>query len=515
MSEGEAMAVNATRAGSDRSDVALVGGGIMSATLATLLKGLEPRLSVRVFEVASEPAREASDGWNNAGTGHAGLCEISYTPHRGPDGRVPIDRALAICEQFEHSKQFWAHCVASGIVGDPADFILRVPHVCFVEGAGDVALLEARHAAMREHHFFRAMRLATDPDVIGGWAPLVMEGRAAGPVAATRADGGTEVNFGALARRLLGWLDRQEGCSVATGCRVTGLRRGGDSWRIAVTEGDSGDRSVHEATFVFLGAGGGSIPLLQSTGLPEAAGIGGFPIGGQWLVCDDPAIAARHDAKVYGAVPPESPSLGAPHLDVRRLEGRPQLLFGPYGSWTTRFLKHSGHWTDLPRSLTPGNAATLLRTAVRNRPLVRYLIGQALQGMDRRVAALRRFYPRARREDWRLVEAGIRVQAIKRSDRGVISFGTEVFTARDGTLAALLGASPGASVSVNIALETVRKCLPDLLAKAEGRTRMKRMIPTYAEDLKRPEAAALFAATSREAEETLRIRPHADGAVDR
>lgn len=489
----------------------LVGSGIMSASLAAMLKGLEPRLSIRVVEVTPEPSREASDGWNNAGTGHAGLCEISYTPTREPDGSVGIGRAVSIFEQFEHSKQFWAHAVASGMAGEPGGFIHAVPHICFVQGAADVDFLRARQAALSEHHFFRSMQITADPATIQGWAPLVMEGRDRVPVAATRADGGTEVNFGLLARRLLGWLGTQEGCDVATGCRVTGLEREGDAWRVAVTHVASGERFVHRARFVFVGAGGGSVPLLQSTGLPEAAGLGGFPIGGQWLVCDDPALAARHEAKVYGATPPSSPSLGAPHLDLRRLGGRPQLLFGPFASWTTRFLKETGRWTDLPRSIRAGNLATLLRAAVRNRPLVQYLVAQSLQGMERRMDALRLFYPLARTADWRLVEAGIRVQTIKRADRGAIYFGTEVFSSRDRSLAALLGASPGASVAVNIALETIKTCLPHLLATTAGRARMQRMIPTYDDDLKRPENAGLFTRAARAAEETLGL-PLSDDA---
>jgi malate dehydrogenase (quinone) len=488
-------------------DVLLVGSGIMSASLAAMLKELEPQLTIRVVEITPGVAREASDGWNNAGTGHAGLCELSYTPAREADGSVNISRTLKIFEQFEHSRQFWAHAVAHGMAGEPAEFIHAVPHICFVQGEADAALLEARQAALREHHFFRGMEFTADPATIQAWAPLVMEGRGPARVAATRAAGGTEVNYGLLARRLLGWLGAQEGCDLATGCRVTGLRREHDAWRVAVTHVASGQRLVHRARFVFVGAGGGSLPLLQSTGLPEARGLGGFPIGGQWLVCDDETLAARHEAKVYGATPPSSPSLGAPHLDLRRLDGRRQLLFGPFGSWTTKFLKETGRWTDLPGSLRPGNLTTLLRAAVKNRPLVQYLVGQALQRMETRMEALRIFYPRARTADWRVVEAGIRVQTIKKADRGAVYFGTEVFSSHDKSLAALLGASPGASVAVNIAVETIKTCLPELLATAEGRARMKRMILVYDEDLKLPENAALFERASRAADETLGLVP--------
>jgi malate dehydrogenase (quinone) len=485
------------------SDIVLVGGGIMSATLAAMLKELVPSLSIRVFEVTDEPAREASDGWSNAGTGHAGLCEISYTPGREADGSVRVDRAVAVFEQFEHSKQFWAHAVARGMAGEASGFIHAVPHVCFVRGTDDVAFLAARTAAMRQHHFFRSMAHTADPTAIAAWAPLVMEGREPGPVAATRDETGTEVNFGLLARRLLGWFAGQDGCVLSTGCRVSGLARDGQGWRLMVERAGTGERFTHHGRFVFVGAGGGTLRLLQTTGLAEAAGLACFPIGGEWLVCDEATVADRHDAKVYGAVPPASPSLGAGHLDVRRLDGRRQLLFGPFASWTTRFLRRTGHWSDLPRSLRLGNMTTLLRSAIRNGPLVRYLVDQGLQGMSRRMTALRDFYPLARSADWRLVEAGIRVQTIKKADRGGLSFGTEVWKTQDRSLAALLGASPGASVSVNIALETIRTCLPELLATAEGSMRMKRMIPTYDVDLKLPASAGVFASAAERSAEVL------------
>jgi malate dehydrogenase (quinone) len=487
----------------ESSDVAVVGGGIMSASFSALLKRVAPRLSVRVFEVGDEPGREASDGWNNAGTGHAGLCELSYTPCRGADGSVNLGRALEVFSQFEQSKQFWAHAVATGMAGDAAGFIRPVPHVCFVEGPADVSFLEARHAAMRGHHFFRSLRFSTDAGEIGGWAPLVMEGRRSTAVAATWSNAGSEVDYGTLARRLLRWLTRQEGGGVATRCRVTSLRRAADGWRLSIRDLASGAVREHRAGFVFLGAGGGTLPLLQSTGLPEAAGLGGFPVGGEWLVCDDPAVTQRHAAKVYGATPPDAPSLGAGHLDVRWLEGRRHLLFGPFASWTTRFLKRTGRWTDLPGSLRPGNLSTLLRAAATNPPLVGYLIGQGLQGMGRRIDALRKFYPLARADDWRLVRAGIRVQAIFKGDRGAISYGTQVFSPADRSLAALLGASPGASVSGAIALETIRTCLPGVLSAPEGRRLMREAIPAFEDDLRSEANADLFARVSRDAEAVL------------
>ncbi len=496
----------------DDPDVLLVGSGIMSSTLAVMVKRLDPRLRVQIVEIADELASEASDGWNNAGTGHAGICEMSYTPNRDATGRVPVARALQIFEQFEHSKQFWGELAESGLVGPANDFIHAVPHLCFVDGAENVDFLQARHAAMADHHFFRSMRLTTESAVIEQWAPLVMEGRRPGPVAATTG-AGTEVNYGVLARRLCRWLARQDDCSVATGWKVTRLQQAHGQWRVSLRHVASGDLREQRARFVFVGGGGGSLPLLQTTGLAEVAGLGGFPIGGQWLTCDTPAVSARHAAKVYGATPPSAPSLGAGHLDVRWLDGRKQLLFGPFASWTTRFLKHSGRWTDLPRSLRLTNLPAMLHTAAKNMALVNYLISQGRQSMEQRMHALRAYYPNARSEDWRLVHAGIRVQTIKRSDRGSVFFGTEVFSPANRSLAALLGASPGASVSVNIALNVVRANLPQLLATAAGRTRMRQMIPTFDQDLTSPDNASLFSRTSQEAEERLHLSSSAASAA--
>ncbi|MEI6715253.1 MAG: malate dehydrogenase (quinone) [Verrucomicrobiota bacterium] len=490
----------------DDPDVILIGSGIMSANLGVMLKCLEPRMKIQVFEITDELAQEASHGRNNAGTGHAGICELSYTPSREADGSVNISRALHIFEQFEHSKQFWGHVVASGIVPKPSDFIRAVPHIGFVHGEENVDFLRARFQAMAQHHFFQSMEYTNDWRGIADWAPLVMEGRDSEPVAATKMDSGTEVDFGELARRMLRWLAQQEGCGLATGHRVSSLSKAGDVWHVDASHLASGEQRVHRAKFVFIGAGGGSLPLLQSTGLPEVRGLGGFPIGGHWLVCSKPEIVSRHNAKVYGMVPKASPSLGAPHLDIRGLGGEKTLLFGPFATWTGKFLKHTGSHADLLLSLRSHNLGTLVRTGLHNLDLVRYCMSQGLQSVEDRVAAVREFYPSARTTDWQLVDAGVRVQALKKADQGAVYFGTEVFTDANSSVAALLGASPGASVSVNIAREVILKCFPQLLARSECRARMKEMLPTYDEDLKQTGNAGLFEKTTRKATESLQIQ---------
>jgi malate dehydrogenase (quinone) len=485
-------------------DIVLVGSGIMSATLAVMLKRLDPKLRIQVVEITPELAQEASNGWNNAGTGHAALCELSYTPEVDRAERVSIGRALHIFEQFEHSKQFWGSATAAGVVEHPADFIHAVPHICFVTGRQNVELLHARHTAMSNHHFFRGMTHTTDPAQLHQWMPLVMEGREPGPVAAT-SGAGTEVNFGLLARKLCTWITQQADCGIALGWKVTRLQRGDGEWRLTMECQTSGETRTQRAKFIFVGAGGGTLPLLQSTGLPEVANLAAFPVGGQWLVCDEPAVCSRHNAKVYGVADPAAPHVGTPHLDQRRLDGRCQLLFGPFASWTTRFLKQTGAWSDLPLSIRAGNLSTLLRAGLHNLSLVRYLVTQGLQSMEERMKTVRHYYPDARTADWRLVQAGIRVQTIKKADRGAVYFGTEVFSSSDRSISALLGASPGASVSVNIALEVIKTCLPHLLSSDNGKQRMRQMIPTFDCDLKQAGNASLFEKTSREAMEQLHL----------
>ena len=204
--------------------------------------------------------------------------------------------------------------------------------------------------------------------------------------------------------------------------------------------------------------------------------------------------------------------MAVPHLDTRILDGKKTLLFGPFAAWTTKFLHKKGSAWDLPGSVKPHNLATLLKIGASNIDLVKYLVQQGTQSMEDRMEVLHVFYPGAKKEDWKLIDAGIRVQAIKKTDgqAGIVHYGTEVITDKTRTLSALLGASPGASVCVHIVLEVVQKCLPHLLATEAGRARMKAMIPTYDVDIKTPENAAFFAAQSRRASDLLQLaRPPA------
>jgi malate dehydrogenase (quinone) len=491
----------------ENPDIVLIGSGVMSANLAAIVKRLEPRTRIQVYEVTEGLSQESSDGWNNAGTGHAGICELSYTPHRRPDGSVDVTKAIEIFEQFEYSKQFWSYAVAEGMVEHPKEFINPVPHLSFVHGQDQVDFLKARHAAMSAHHFFREMEYTTDRTRIASWAPLLLEGRAHIPIAATKMDSGTDVNFGNISRKLLGWFSRQEGCGIASNHRVVGLEETSPGWNVTIKDLSTGQLRKNRARFVFVGAGGGSLRLLQASGIPESKGLGGFPIGGQWLICENPEIVSKHQAKVYGQALAAAPTMAVPHLDTRILDGRKTLLFGPFASWTTKFLHKKGSPSDLFLSVKPDNILTLIKIGLHNLDLVRYLVQQGTQSMADRMEVLHVFYPAAKAADWKLIDAGIRVQAIKKThgEAGIVHYGTEVISNAGHTISALLGASPGASVSVHIVLEVIRTCLPELLKTDEGRARMKAMIPNYDEDLKLPENADRFHEMSRKAEAILQL----------
>ena len=495
----------------DDLDVVLIGSGVMSANLGVLLKQLDPALKIELYEVTKELSQESSNGWNNAGTGHAGICEVAYTPDRGENGEIKVDKAIEIFEEFEQTKQFWAYAVREGMIDKPSEFINQVPHISFVYGQEQVDFLRSRYKGMSNHPFFETMQYSEDPEQIRKWAPLLIEGREDQPVAATYMQAGTDVNFGEVSRKLIHWLGEQEGCSFHVETPVTDLNRGDEGWEVTIKNLVDGTTRVKRAKFVFIGAGGGSLPLLQKAGVDEIHGYGGFPIGGQWLICEKEEIVERHHAKVYGLSPGAAPTMAVPHLDSRVLEGKKALLFGPYAAWTTKFLHRGGSFFDLPGSIKLHNWLTLVKVGISNLPLVGYLIQQGLQSMDTRLKELRNFYPDAKAEDWKLIDAGIRVQAIKKEDgdAGIVHFGTEVVTSEDCSIAALLGASPGASVCVNIVLEVAHKCFTGLFDQERVREKLLDMIPTFGKSFKNPEwkeDLSKFAEWSDSAESVLGLK---------
>ncbi|MEZ2345665.1 malate dehydrogenase (quinone) [Terriglobus sp. RCC_193] len=474
------------------TDVLLVGAGIMSATLGILLKSLVPSLQLTVVETQDRAAVESSDAWNNAGTGHAALCELNYTPE-AENGSIAIDRAIKINEQFQHSRQFWAALVERGLISDPRQFINPVPHMSFVSGAESVEFLRKRYHAMQACPLFAGMQFSDDPAVLKQWIPLMMEQRSpTEPVAATRAEFGTDLNFGALTRMLFGALE-QQGSRVVMRHRVTELTQLPDTrWYVEVEDLATGNTSRVTARFVFLGAGGGALPLLQKSGIPEGRGYGGFPVSGQWLRCTNREVIERHAAKVYGKPALGAPPMSVPHLDTRVIDGKKELLFGPFAGFTTKFLKF-GSFLDLPKSIGTGNLVSMLGAGAHNLDLTKYLIGQVMQSQEDRVNALREFVPTARGEDWVLEIAGQRVQIIKPDEKagGRLEFGTEVIRSADGSLAALLGASPGASTAVSIMLELITRGTSVVSQEACTSEALQSLIPSYGRSMaKEPELLA-------------------------
>jgi malate dehydrogenase (quinone) len=466
------------------TDIVLVGAGIMSATLGVLLKELDPSLTLEIFESRDEVATESSDAWNNAGTGHAALCELNYTPELA-DGSIDVSKALQINEAFKISKQFWAFLVEKEHLRKPSTFINRIPHLSFVHGAPNCAYLRRRFEALQKNHLFEGMQFSQDPARLAQWMPLVMDGRdGREPVAATRMTIGTDVNFGALTRSLVAHLRKMPGVTVHLSHEIHDLRRAGAEWRLDVADRVRNQRRPVGAKFVFLGAGGGALPLLQKSGIREGRGFGGFPVSGQWLRCLNPELIARHHAKVYGKAPLGAPPMSVPHLDTRMIEGAQGLLFGPFAGFTTKYLKN-GSVLDFPLAIKPDNLVPMTAAAFQNVGLTRYLIGQVLQSPQDRLAALREFLPLAKMDDWKLEHAGQRVQVIKKDPKrgGVLQFGTEVISSKDGTISALLGASPGASTAVSIMFKLIGDCFPERMKSPAWQGRLKEMIPSHGQSL--------------------------------
>ncbi|MFT0213226.1 malate dehydrogenase (quinone) [Pseudomonas sp. F1_0610] len=465
-------------------DVLLVGAGVMSSTLSVLLKELDPSLTMEIVEQMEAGALESSNPWNNAGTGHAGLCELNYTPQAN-DGSISPNKAININAKFEESKQFWAHLVETGIFGDPRNFITPVPHMSFVQEEKDIPFLKKRFEVMKEHHAFSEMEYTDDFTTLQEWMPLMMKGRdPQQKMAATRVVHGSDVNFGGLTRQLLDYLAQQPGTKQSYRQKVVAIKRIDGIWHVTSKNLDTGAKRDIQARFLFLGAGGAALTLLQKSGIPEGKIYGGFPVSGQWLRCDNPDIAALHKAKVYSLAGVDAPPMSVPHLDTRVVDGKTSLLFGPFAGFTTKFLKN-GSFTDLFFSVRPSNLKPMLCVARDNMDLTKYLISEVRQTFNQRLDALRKFYPELDPKDWRIEIAGQRVQIIKKdADKGgSLQFGTELVASEDGSLAALLGASPGASVAVSVMLDLIKRCFADKLASDEWQEKLNKIFPAPLKEL--------------------------------
>ncbi|MCA1060108.1 malate:quinone oxidoreductase [Rossellomorea aquimaris] len=461
-----------------KTDVILIGAGVMSATLGVILKELAPEWEITVFEKLAKPGEESSNEWNNAGTGHAALCELNYTSEK-PDGSIDITKAIKVNEQFQLSRQFWSYLVNRNLIGKPQDFIMPIPHMSMVQGEENVEFLKKRLEALSDSPLFEGMEFSDDPVKLMEWIPLIMDGRESDePIAATKIDSGTDVNFGALTRKLFDHL-KDQGVEINYNHSVEDIKRKSDgSWEVKVHDIDGIKMEYHTAKFVFIGGGGGSLPLLQKTGIPESKQIGGFPVSGLFMVCNNPEVIEKHHGKVYGKAKVGAPPMSVPHLDTRYIDNKKSLLFGPFAGFSPKFLK-TGSNMDLITSVKPNNLFTMLAAGVKEMGLTKYLIQQVLLSNEKRMEELREFIPNAKSEDWDIVVAGQRVQVIKDTDagKGTLQFGTEVVSAADGSVAALLGASPGASTAVHVMLEVLDKCFPQHMKEWEPK--IKEMIPSY------------------------------------
>jgi malate dehydrogenase (quinone) len=435
-----------------------VGGGIMSATLAVLLRQANPELKMIVLERLDKVSLESSNAWNNAGTGHAALCELNYMPD-DPNGNLPsAEKAISINQQFQESREFWSSLVEDGVLRNPETFIHSVPHMTFVQGARDVDYLERRYKSLKTQPLFEGIEFSKDFDQIAKWAPIMIEGRTSSEIAATRIEQGTDVDYGQLTEQLFAWLKTKD-VEVRTSHEVRSLVKRDGSWLVA------GKNKVSKFEFssprVFVGAGGWALKLLQKAKIKEINGYGTFPVSGHFFKTDNPELVAKHQAKVYSQAAVGAPPMSVPHLDTRVINGKTSLLFGPFAGLNLKFLKN-GSWLDLPASIRFGNIVSYLSVALKNFPLVVYLVKEILKSPKQKIESLREFVPNARAEDWELYEAGQRAQVIKpENGLGVLQFGTEVISSADGSIAGLLGASPGASVATRVMLDVATRMFPE------------------------------------------------------
>ncbi|ORM72594.1 malate:quinone oxidoreductase [Pantoea wallisii] len=469
----------------EKTDVLLIGGGIMSASLGTWLQELQPGWKQLMVERLDGVALESSNGWNNAGTGHSANMELNYTPERA-DGSIDVTKALEINESFMITRQFLTSQVERGVLHDPHSFINSTPHMSFVWGDKNVEYLTKRYAALQKTTLFQGMKFSTDHKQIEQWAPLVMEGRdPAQKVAATWTPVGTDVNYGEITRQLIGSLKKDQNFKLETSSEVTDFKRNSDnSWHVTIKDVKSGANREVDAKYVFIGAGGAAIKLLQKTGIPEADNYGGFPVGGSFLMTENPEITSRHLQKVYGQASVGAPPMSVPHIDARNLDGKKVVLFGPFATFSTKYLKN-GSLFDLLSATTTSNFMPMTHVGIDNFDLVKYLIGQVMLNDDDRFAALKEYYPNARKEDWKLIQAGQRVQIIKKDAEkgGVLKLGTEIVTDQQKTVAALLGASPGASTAAPITLDVMKKLFPEQFASPEWQQKIRSIIPSFGQKL--------------------------------
>ena len=462
-------------------DAILVGAGIMSSTLAVLLNELEPDLRLLIVERLSSPGLESSSANNNAGTGHAANCELNYTPIQEGRG-ISTTKAFEINKSFEKSLEFWASLAEKEKL-KPKTFLKKLPHISLVFGDKDISLLKRRFYELSSHVAFSGMEFTMDHDELKDWIPLVMDGREKSQkIAATRITRGTDIDFGNLTRSYINEIESEESIEINFSTNVENLQKDNDGvWYLSL-KGTPKNRVVR-SKFVFLGAGGGALSLLQKSGIQEGLSYAGFPVSGKWLICEEEKATKKHNAKVYGNAAVGAPPMSVPHLDTRWINGERSLLFGPFAGFSSNFLKY-GSKLDLFRSIKTTNFLSMLQAGLDNVDLGKYLFNQLIQTKEDRIATLKKFLPMVSHEDWKLSIAGQRVQIIKQTSKGgMLKMGTEVVTSSDGSLAALLGASPGASTAVTIMIEVLNRCWHEKMKSSQWKKRMLELFPSFESDI--------------------------------
>eukprot|EP00928_Gymnodinium_smaydae_P063003 TRINITY_DN46711_c0_g1_i1.p1 TRINITY_DN46711_c0_g1~~TRINITY_DN46711_c0_g1_i1.p1 ORF type:complete len:582 (-),score=59.30 TRINITY_DN46711_c0_g1_i1:383-2128(-) len=466
-------------------DVVCIGAGIMSATVALLLQELEPSWKIIMYERLHAVAEESSNGWNNAGTGHSGFMEPNYTkPVRSHDGTlrsVTLDKVELICEQFLYSRLYWDYLVKQDLLPDPSTFIHQTDHIAIGIGKDQCDFIMKRFETLQTVDLFDGMEIAL-PEEKGKqamWAPLICTGRNPHePICMTRSTMGTDVDYGALTKAKVAAFLKLGG-DLRLFTSVSGLRKEGNGW-IVTSRSTSTGRGVRKvkAKFVFVGAGGWALLMLQKAGIPQVRGYMALPVTADWAVCQNPEVVARHHVKVYAPSAPGAPPMSMPHLNYRQIGGKEVLLFGPFGSLTFKFLR-SGSNFDALKALRYHNIFPTIGALVRNFRLATMLIKDVFKSGRHKLAEIRHYYPLADPEDWTLIPAGVRAQIIKKdpkSGRGMLQFGTDVVASSDGSICGVLGASPGASTCVAIALDTLEKCFRAKPRFAEWSPKLQKMI---------------------------------------
>ncbi|WP_299134214.1 malate dehydrogenase (quinone) [uncultured Tenacibaculum sp.] len=462
-------------------DLICVGGGIMSANLGLLAKLLNPEIKILILEKLNDVAQESSAAWNNAGTGHSALCELNYCPEN-QDGTISIEKAIKICKEYEISKQFWAYLVEEKLIDAPENFVKPVKHHSWVLGKMNSDYLEKRYKAFKEHYMFDSIEFTRDPEKMKEWFPLIIKNREGNEVmAASRIDRGTEVNYGVLTKKIFKILEEKYDTPVHCNYEVLDIDPDPEiDWTVEVKNTKTGKIKNIDAEHVFIGAGGGSLLLLQKVEIDEKEGYGGFPVSGEWLVCNNEEIIKQHEAKVYSKAGIGDPPMSTPHLDTRYIDGEKQLMFGPFAGFSPKFLK-KGSNLDLFKSIQFDNIPSMLGAFWHNLPLTKYLVEQVMMDKEDRMESLRKFIKKAKSEDWDVMKAGQRVQIIKKDEYegGKLQFGTEVISSKNGSITCLLGASPGASTATSIMLSVLEKAFPEILTTSKVKIMLEKMVPFY------------------------------------